>query len=175
MRGGHRRLATAALVGLAASVSLGCSGKEPGDATPSSTESSAPPFTAGPVAATELVTGDCLTGFAIGGSERLRIDSAEVVSCAAPHQLEVFSVFSLAGQSFPNTEEGVYPGLQRIVDAADQGCVERLEEIGGEASGYGLVVVWPTDRSWATGDRDVVCAAYSADGQRFDGPTIIAG
>lgn len=159
---------------LAAVAAGACSDAEPGDATPASV-SSAPPITAGEVAATELVTGDCLTGLAIGVSERISIDSAEVVSCASPHQLEVFAVFSLAGETFPNTEPGLYPGTQRIVDAADRGCVDRLEEIGGEDSGYGLVTVWPTDRSWMAGDREVVCAAYSADGQRFEGPTIIAG
>lgn len=159
---------------LAIAVVGACSNSEPGEAAPSSV-SSAPPITGGQVAATELVTGDCLTGLAIGVSERISIDSAEVVSCGAPHQLEVFAVFSLAGETFANTEPGAYPGTKRVVDAADQGCVDRLEEIGGEDSGYGLVTVWPTDRSWTAGDRDVVCAAYSADGQRFEGPTIIAG
>lgn len=166
-----QRLVAAIAVGALAIAA--CSDDEPTD-TSLATEISTPIVTAGSVAATELVTGDCLAGFAIGVSQRLRIDSADVVSCSMPHQLEVFAVFSVDGEEFANTEPGAYPGLQRIVDAADQGCARRLEDLGG-GSGYGLVAVWPTDRSWAAGDRSVVCAAYSADGQRFDQPTLIAG
>lgn len=163
-------LAFTALVGTTAA----CSDDEPEEATPA-VDSTLPPVTAGPVALTELVPGDCLTGLPIGVSERIRIESAEVVSCRGGHDLEVFASFSLADREFPNTEPGAYPGQQRVVDAADQGCTDQLTALGEGSAGYGVVVVWPTAQSWASGDREVVCAAYRSDGTRFDEPTIIAG
>ncbi len=169
-RGACALLSLAALAGGASACSDdGGVGAEP------TIDGTLPPITAGPVAATELVTGDCLSGFVIGASERIRIDSVQVVSCDVPHQLEVFAVFSLATTEFPNTEVGLYPGRQRVVDAADQGCTAQLAQLGDAGDEYGLVAVWPTEGSWVVGDRDVACAAFSADGKPFPGRTIIAG
>lgn len=175
-RSGRQRGATARALLALATVTGGvsCAADDSPDAVPT-VDATLPPIAAGPVAATELVTGDCLSGFVIGASERIRIDSAQVVSCDGPHQLEVFAIFSLATTEFPNTEPGLYPGQQRAVDAADQGCSARLEELGSDGDDYGLVAVWPTEQSWATGDREVACAVFSTDGKPFPDRTVIAG
>ena len=129
--------------------------------------------TSGPVAAVDLVTGDCLSGLVIGVAERVRIDSARVVSCDVAHQLEVFATFTLAASDFASTPAGDYPGEERVVAAADAGCSDRLEQLGVGDSAYGLIALWPTNDSWAQGDRTVGCAAYSNDGQQFEGRQLL--
>ena len=150
-----------------------CQGRDV-DPTPAATATTAPPVTSGPVAAVDLVTGDCLSGLVIGVAERVRIDSARVVSCETAHELEVFATFTLTATDFPNTPAGDYPGEERVVDAADVGCSTRLEGLGLDNSSYGLIALWPTNQSWAQGDRAVGCAAYSNDGQQFEGRQLLA-
>lgn len=126
-----------------------------------------PPVTAGPVAASALVPGDCVTGLVLGIEQRIEIESASVVRCDQPHDVEVFAVFDLDATSL-GTEDGSYPGRRRITDAADAGCNEQLAELGDVAESIGLISVWPTNTSWSQGDRTVVCAAYSITGSPID-------
>ncbi len=130
------------------------------------TSSTGPPATAGPVAATQLAPGDCVTGLVIGDNERRQIESASVVRCDQPHELEVFAVFDLTPADF-NAEDGAYPGQQRVVDKADDGCGDQLDELGEVAESIGLIAVWPTPESWTVGDRAVACAAFSLTGTPF--------
>lgn len=150
-----------------------CSGDDDDLSSPA-TAPTAPPVTAGPVAAVDLVVGDCLAGLVIGAAERRRIDAARVVSCESDHELEVFAMFGLVDADFERTEPGVYPGQQRVVAAADEGCTNRFEDLGVDEEAFGLIALWPTDRSWAAGDRDVACAAFSSDGTAFEGRQLLA-
>lgn len=134
-------------------------------------------MTASDVAAAELVTGDCVSGLVIGAAERRTIDSAHVVDCESVHELEVFATFDLSSEDFEisaDSEPGVYPGEQRVVMAADEGCASRLEALGVE-QGVGVIAIWPTDQSWTQGDRGVVCAAYSSDGRPFEERHLLSG
>lgn len=121
----------------------------------------------GPVAATELVAGDCVTGLVIGASERAQIESASVVACDQPHELEVFAIFDLSPADF-DAVDGAYPGQQRVVSAADAGCGTRSDELGDIAEEIGVIAVWPTPQSWSAGDRAVACAAYAITGTLDD-------
>lgn len=159
---GRRGCAAAVAVVLVAA----CSGDGPDVAEPRTTTTV--PVTAGPVAAIDLVVGDCIEGLVIGAAERARIESARVVGCDSVHELEVFATFVLDPTEFETTEIGSYPGQQRVVTAADEGCAERLDALGLDDSDFGVIAVWPTDRSWAQGDRGVSCAAFSADGMPFE-------
>lgn len=139
------------------------------DADPeaATTTASVAPIAPGPVAATDLLPGDCVTGLVIGASERARIESASVVSCEQSHELEVFATFDLAAADFEEADGG-YPGQQRVVNAADTGCGTRSEQLGEIADEIGVIAVWPTQESWAAGDRAVVCAAYAVTGTLDD-------
>lgn len=152
---------------------LGCDVGD-GTATATSSTPTAPLVTPGPVAATELTPGDCITGLAIGAAERARIDSASVVSCTQPHELEVFATFDLDLVAL-ELEDEAYPGQQRVVDAADEGCEIRLGDLGAAAAeAVGVITIWPTAQSWGAGDRTVACVAFRADGSPFDRPGILA-
>lgn len=125
------------------------------------------------VAADELVTGDCISGLVIGAAERTQIDSVRVVDCSSVHEVEVFATFELAADDFEDAPVDAYPGEQRIVREADQGCAARLEELGADEA-FGLIALWPSDTSWSQGDRGVTCAAFPRDGEPFDGPGLLA-
>lgn len=133
-------------------------------------EADAPPSTVaeGPVAATAVATGDCLNGIVIGAAERAEIESAEVVSCDRPHSLEVYATFPLRPADFELTDPSEYPGRAPVVRAADDGCIDRIEELVGERDAYGLIALWPSATSWTSGDRTVACAVFSRNGATFD-------
>lgn len=154
------------IVGALALALTACDDGPAGDAA-AATSSTGPPVTAGPVAASELVPGDCVTGLVLGVEQRIEIESASVVRCDQPHDLEVFAVFDLDAAAL-SPEDGSYPGSRRVVDAAGDGCDEKLEQLGDVAESIGLISVWPTAESWAQGDRVVACAAYSITGSPID-------
>ncbi|MDZ7674941.1 MAG: septum formation family protein [Acidimicrobiales bacterium] len=172
----HRVLASTVL----ALAAFACA-DDSGDATASTSSTPSTRMAPSPVAATELVAGDCISGLVVGAHERARIDSAEIVDCSSTHEIEVFATFELAPADFdarPGAEgdtDGVgFPGQQRIVDAADGGCNRRLEDLG-EAAAVGLLAVWPTAESWSQGDREVACAVYPEGGKAFEGRGVIGG
>lgn len=177
------RVGTTTMVLLCAAVLLlGCDAGE-GNLAEASTSSNAPIVAPEPVAVSELVPGDCITGLVLGAAERRRLESVQVVSCQRPHELEVFASFELDPASF-EVEDQEYPGEERVVRAADEGCERRLEQLveadtGGPAErvddAFGLISVWPTPVSWSQGDRTVACAAFLADGRPFERPGILAG
>lgn len=167
---GRRRFASALTAALATALLVGaCTDDDPNELA---TTSAPATITSGPVAATELVAGDCLSGLVIGAAERARIDSARVVGCQSTHEVEVFATFALTDADF-EVAAGAYPGQQRIVDAADAGCDDRLKELGEIVETLGLIAIWPTEESWRVGDREVACAVYPLDGAAFDGDGLV--
>lgn len=122
----------------------------------------------GQVAATAVAVGDCLNGVVIGAAERAEISSAEVVSCDRPHGLEVYATFELQPGDFDLADVAQYPGTARVVRTADQRCAARIEDLVEDPDVYGLIALWPSQESWAAGDRDVACAVFAPDGATFD-------
>lgn len=167
----HRR-PRAATVGLGALVAgLVVAGAACDDVGDGAATADSPPSTVeeGPVAATAVAVGDCLTGIVLGTAEHAEVASADVVSCDRSHDLEVFATFSLRPTDFELAEPGDYPGRVRVVRAADAGCTERLTATVGESADYGLIALWPSQASWASGDRSVACAVFAPDGASFEG------
>ncbi len=158
-----------AAVALAVVLSLlmtGCDGDDP--ETPVA-ESTSTTIDEGPVAATAVAVGDCLNGIVIGAAERAEISSAQVVDCRRAHALEVYATFTLRADDLGVEVLADYPGPARVVSAAEQGCATRIEELIGEPVAFGLIALWPSARSWSSGDRTVACAVFSRDGTPFEG------
>lgn len=166
-------LARLLLVGVAAACVLSACQDDADTADDTTPSSMSSPTGANHVAATELVTGDCISGLVIGAAERTLVDSVRVVDCGSVHDLEVFATFDLSPEDFEDTEPGIYPGEQRVVRQADQGCAGRLDELGVDDE-FGLIAVWPSDTSWMQGDRGVTCAAFPRDGEPFEGRSLLA-
>lgn len=161
------------LGGLCASVALAACGGGGETAAGSTSTAPAAPVASAEVAAVELVTGDCVSGLVIGAAERTTVESVRVVDCGSVHELEIFATFDVSPADFDATEGDEYPGEQRVVRAADQGCAARLEELDA-ADDFGLIAIWPTDTSWLQGDRRVKCAAFRRGGEPFQGRGLLA-
>lgn len=161
------------LVGVAAVLVLSACQDDADTAAETTMSSMSSPTGANDVAATELVTGDCISGLVIGAAERTLVDSVRVVDCGSVHELEVFATFDLSPEDFEDTDPGTYPGEQRVVRQADEGCAGRLSELGVDDE-FGLIAVWPSDTSWLQGDRGVTCAAFPRDGEPFESPGLLA-
>lgn len=113
-------------------------------------------------AATDLLPGDCFDGLAVDEGRRARVALVEVVPCSAPHDLEVFHAFTYG-------DDEAWPGEDEMVRLAEVGCGEAFATQLGERAALEQLAVWPTEASWAEGDRVVVCAAYAADGDALVG------
>ena len=172
MPASHRRAVALGAVALGAALLLGACEGDDGGASGAQASSTPATVQEGPVAATAVAVGDCLNGVVIGAAERATISSAEVVSCDRAHGLEVYATFTLQPDDFELADPAEYPGPARIVRAADQRCAERIEDLVDDPATFGLIALWPSQESWAAGDRAVACAVFSPDGSVFEARQI---
>ena len=83
-----------------------------------------------------------------------------VLSCATPHDAEVFATFSLP--------RGSWPGASAVQQDAGNGCVGRL---GGylnpqlATAALSQEYVYPNQAAWKAGERTVVCEVSAVSGQ----------
>ena len=106
-----------------------------------------------PAAVFGLRPGQCINS----GSDALKFT---VLSCARPHDAEVFAAFTLPA--------GPWPGSPAVrVDAGD-GCASRLDSyIDPQLATASLTqeYVYPNQAAWRAGERTVVCEVSAANGR----------
>ena len=106
-----------------------------------------------PAAVFGLRPGECINSVGNGLN-------VTVLSCATPHDAEVFATFSLP--------EGPWPGASAVQQGAGNGCVSRL---GGylnpqlATAALSQEYVYPNQAAWQAGERTVVCEVRSVSGQ----------
>lgn len=108
-----------------------------------------------------LQPGDCFNDPDDSASE---VTSLQAVPCEEPHDNEVFHVFDLDQDEFPGQDEVKQLGLE-----ACQAELEGYVGASAEEAGLAIVPVTPTEGSWDSDDRTVLCAAYNADGTQLTG------
>jgi hypothetical protein len=111
-------------------------------------DASGAPTSGGPVRLADLRAGDCTEGLPTGS----RITTVDVVPCVKGHVGEVFLAYDF--------EPGTFPGTTEVTRLARGRCQAALPEYVGAAAGttgYNIVYVKPTARSWALGQRHVLC------------------
>jgi hypothetical protein len=99
-----------------------------------------------------LRAGDCLNSSQNGLS-------VTILSCATPHEAEVFATFSLTGSS--------WPGEAAVQQQASSGCANRIAGyLNPQLLNAGLTqqYVYPDQDAWQAGVRTVVCEVSSASG-----------
>ena len=105
-----------------------------------------------PAAVFSLRAGECINSSSNGLS-------VTVLSCATPHQAEVFATFRLAGSS--------WPGTAAVQQQASNGCANRLAGyVNPDLLNAGLAqeYVYPDQQAWQAGVRTVVCEVSAASG-----------
>jgi hypothetical protein len=86
--------------------------------------------------------------------------SATVLSCATPHDAEVFATFGLAGSS--------WPGSAVVQQEAGSGCVSRIGGYLNPAfaeAGFTQEYIYPDQSAWQAGVRTVICEVRASSGQ----------
>jgi Septum formation len=100
----------------------------------------------------DLTVGDCFDD----PSESGEISSVSAIDCAQPHDNEVFALYDYDGS-------GDYPGEGTLTTAADDGCIDRFDAYVGtpylDSEVFSTHLI-PTEESWGTGDREIVCVLY---------------
>jgi hypothetical protein len=106
-----------------------------------------------PAAVFGLRVGECLN------SPANALD-VTVLSCATPHDAEVFATFSLPA--------GAWPGASLVQLDASDGCVNRFDSyVNPQLASAGMAqeYVYPNQAAWQAGERTVVCEVRAASGQ----------
>jgi hypothetical protein len=121
---------------------------------------------AGQMDALDLRVGDCFdedTGEI--AASMTEVFSVPAVPCKESHDNEVFAVFDVDLQSFPEAD--------LLDEMAFDGCIERFEPFVGldyESSELEVTTLTPTYQSWHNnGDREVVCVLYHIDSEPLNG------
>ncbi|MEX2323656.1 MAG: septum formation family protein [Acidimicrobiia bacterium] len=91
-----------------------------------------------------LRVGDCLNDRPFSKTSVVK------VSCADPHDREVYFAFDLA--------DGPYPGEFALEEAAWGRCLDVFDLLFGSGSELWVGLLTPTEATWALGDRTVHCA-----------------
>jgi putative regulator of septum formation len=105
-----------------------------------------------PAAVYSLRAGDCINSSPNGLS-------VTILSCATPHQAEVFATFHLTGSS--------WPGSTAVQQQANSGCADRVASyLNPQLLDAGLIqeYVYPNHDAWQAGVRTVICEVSSSTG-----------
>jgi hypothetical protein len=106
-----------------------------------------------PAAVFGLRPGECINSAANGLNVTL-------LSCATPHDAEVFATFSLP--------EGAWPGASAVEQAAGNGCVSRFSSYLNPQLATAAMTqeyVYPNQAAWQAGERTVVCEVRAVSGK----------
>ena len=102
-----------------------------------------------------IKVGDCIAT-STGDAE---VTEVPTVPCSEPHDVEVYHDFEIPGTD--------YPGEDEIFAQADQGCYDAFAPFVGlsyEESTLDWSYYYPTDGSWAQGDRLISCLIFDPAG-----------
>ncbi len=103
-----------------------------------------------------LQVGDCLNDARANGE----VVTVPTVPCDLAHDSEIYSAHELG--------ESSYPGEELVISEAEALCIPAFEQFVGEPyldSRFDFSYYYPTDASWAGGDREVLCVIYDPEGQ----------
>ena len=107
---------------------------------------------------------DVEVGQCVQNAESEEISDLQVTDCAKPHQAEIFYTVELsAKQRIPEED---------LSDYARDTCIDAFEGYVGrsyEESELDTTELYPSEESWATGERTIACFAISADGEPLVG------
>jgi hypothetical protein len=117
-----------------------------------------------PVAVDQIDVGTCFND--AGDSGAFDYTDLPVVDCEEPHDNEVYHLFDAPAG------DGAYPGNEAIAQVTRNGCLEAFEPYVGKPyteSAFLILPIPPSEASWESGDREVVCAVYDSSREELRG------
>jgi hypothetical protein len=146
-----RRFAVTAIVLAALGLLAGCTDTP----APLPTSSATRATDGAHASAMDITVGDCLDDATAGSTTA----TATIVPCSGPHDSEAYADITLTGSA--------YPGLDAVQAQAQTGCQgDAFADFIGIASDDSTLQVsyyYPTEDSWAGGDRTVTCTVFAVD------------
>ena len=122
---------------------------------------------AGSVGAFEIRVGDCFNDEVFESSE---ISEIRAIPCTEAHDNQVYAAFDVTGE---------WPGDERIVELAYEGCHARFQSAIGksyEDSTIDYAAIYPTEGSWRQrDDREVLCVGYHMEYEKLTGTILGRG
>ncbi len=103
-----------------------------------------------------LQVGDCLNDSTASET----VETIPTVPCAEPHDSEIYASVIMEGDTFP--------GSDAVIAEADAACLDAFAGFVGVEyadSLYYYSYYFPTEGSWAGGDREILCTIYDEAGQ----------
>lgn len=114
----------------------------------------------GDVNSLDVQVGDCLVDLEFDPDGQTEFRSVPGVPCAEEHGFEAYHSFDL--------QQGRYPGLEKIDDAAIDGCLAAFKDFADISYRRSILeVTWlfPTETSWnLLRDREVLCLVTDPQG-----------
>lgn len=154
----------------AAGALASCGESAPPPTSSTTTTSTIPPAVHRIVPLTDLQLGHCFDRPADGNDRRF---VALVVDCRSLHTYEVYSA-----EIYSDDEgNGSYPGENTVRETTETECFDKFEDFVGEPwidSSHDLHTFWPTELSWANGDRKLLCAITPVDRVPRAGSAIVS-
>ena len=101
-----------------------------------------------------IEVGDCLNDASSSGE----VETVPKVDCSEPHDSEAFATHDLA--------DGDYPAQDAMFAEADAECEAAFDGYVGvsyDESTLAYSYYFPTEESWATGDREILCVLIEVD------------
>jgi putative regulator of septum formation len=109
-----------------------------------------------------FTVGECVDALVPDGEE---VTDLPVVDCTGEHLGEVVGTLDVA-------EADTWPGQAAHEEQADSGCAPAFATYVGrsyEESRLEMSYLYPTESSWAAGDRQIVCIVFEPEGARRTG------
>ncbi len=101
-----------------------------------------------------IAVGDCLNDGNLDGE----VTTVPTIDCAQPHDSEAYASILI--------EDGPYPGEDAILAQADADCQTAFNDFAGinyDQSALDFSYYYPTEGSWGSGDREILCLIYEFD------------
>jgi len=111
----------------------------------------------------QLKTGTCHNNML--DRETVTVQSSRGVSCSVAHEAEVIG-------TLVHTGNGPFPGVPTLLTYGQVPCIDAFRSYVGvdfQASSLDMVVVVPSEITWAKGDRNIACLVITTDGSRITG------
>lgn len=125
----------------------------------------------GSLDAFNMRVGDCFNDDNSSVGETFEVTDVPGVPCSDPHDNEVYAVFDLKIDSFPENDA--------MPDLAFDACLKQFHDFVGkdyETSSLDILTMYPTSSSWTQqNDKEVICAVYDVDLKKLEGSMRSAG
>jgi hypothetical protein len=103
-----------------------------------------------------IAVGDCLNDGGVEGE----VSTVPTVDCAEKHDSEAYASIIM--------DDGDFPGDQAVDDQAISDCTTEFNSFVGldyQSSALDFAYYYPTEKSWANGDREILCLIVDPAGQ----------